>query len=52
MAIDGKPVDRNDAISVTLARKRAGDVVELTLYRAGKQLNVKVKLGEAPDDRM
>ena len=52
MAIDGKPVDRNDAISVTLARKRAGDVVELTVYRAGKQLNVKVKLGEAPDDRM
>ena len=53
MAIDRKPVDRNDAITVTLARKRAGDVVELTLYRGGKQTSVKVKLGEAPpDDRM
>jgi S1-C subfamily serine protease len=52
MAIDGKPVDRSDAISVMLARKRAGDVVDLTIYRAGKQMNVKVKLGEAPDDRM
>lgn len=53
MAIDGKTVDRSDAISTTLAKKRAGDVIDLTVYRAGKQSSVKVKLGEAPaDDRL
>jgi S1-C subfamily serine protease len=46
MSIDGKPVDRDDAISRTLARKRAGDIVELTIYRSGRTMNVKVKLGE------
>ena len=52
MAIDGKTADRSDAISTTLAKKRAGDVIDLTIYRGGKQMNVKVKLGEAPDDRL
>ena len=52
MAIDGKTVDKSDAISTTLAKKRAGDVIDLTIYRAGKQSSVKVKLGEAPDDRL
>jgi len=46
MSIDGKPIDRDDAISRTLARKRAGDFVELTIYRSGRTMNVKVKLGE------
>jgi S1-C subfamily serine protease len=46
MSIDGKPIDRDDAISRTLARKRAGDIVELTIYRSGRTMNVKVKLGE------
>ena len=52
MGIEGKPVDRSDAISVALAKHRAGDVIELTIYRAGKQMTVKVKLGEAADDRL
>jgi S1-C subfamily serine protease len=51
MAIEGKPVDRSDAISIALAKHRAGDTIELTVYRDGKQMTVKVKLGEAPDDR-
>ena len=46
VAIDGKPIDREDAISRSLARKRAGDTVELTIYRAGRTMNVRVKLGE------
>jgi S1-C subfamily serine protease len=46
MSIDGKPIDRDDAISRTLARKRAGDFVELTIYRGGRTMNVKVKLSE------
>jgi S1-C subfamily serine protease len=46
VAIDGKPIDREDAISRSLARKRSGDTVELTIYRAGRTMNVRVKLGE------
>jgi len=47
MAIDGKPVDRLDALSRSLARKRAGDKVELTLFRNNRKVNVTVTLGEA-----
>ena len=46
MSIDGKPIDRDDAISRTLARKKSGDIVELTIYRGGRTMNVKVKLSE------
>ena len=46
VAIDGKPIDREDAISRALARKKSGDQVELTIYRAGRTMNVRVKLGE------
>jgi len=47
MSIDGHPVDRDDAISRSLARKHAGDTVELTIFRSGRTMNVRVKLGEA-----
>jgi S1-C subfamily serine protease len=45
-AIDGKPIDRYDAISRALARKRAGDNVEMTVFRNGRTMNVQIKLGE------
>jgi S1-C subfamily serine protease len=45
-AIDGKPIDRYDAISRALARKRAGDTVEMTVFRNGRTFNVQIKLGE------
>lgn len=45
-AIDGKPIDREDAISRALARKRAGDTLELTVFRNGRTTNVRVKLGD------
>jgi S1-C subfamily serine protease len=48
-AIDGKPVEREDAITRTVSRKHAGDVITLTLYRNGKSMNVKVTLGEATE---
>ena len=47
VAIDGKPVDRQDALSQMLGRKRAGDNLDLSVFRGGKQMTVKVKLGEA-----
>jgi S1-C subfamily serine protease len=46
MAIDGAPVDRDDAISRALARKHSGDSIELTIFRGGRTMNVRVRLGE------
>lgn len=46
MSIDGKPVDRDDAISRALATKRTGDPLELTIFRNGKTMNIRVRLGD------
>jgi S1-C subfamily serine protease len=46
MSIDGQPVDRDDAISRALARKRTGDTLDLTVFRNGRTTNVRVKLGD------
>ena len=46
-AIDGRPIDREDAISRALARKRAGDALEVTIFRNGRTMNLQVKLTEA-----
>lgn len=51
-AIDGKQVTEPDAIIRTLGRKRPGDILDLTIYRNGRSLQVKVKLGEAQDEPM
>jgi S1-C subfamily serine protease len=47
MSIDGHPVDREDAISRALSRKHAGDALELTVFRHGRTINIRVTLGEA-----
>jgi serine protease Do len=47
MAIDGQPVTRDDAISRALSRKHAGDSLELTIFRDGRTMNIRVSLGEA-----
>jgi S1-C subfamily serine protease len=47
MSIDGQPVDRDDAISRALARKRTGDNLDLTIFRNGRTINVHVRLGES-----
>ncbi len=47
-AVDGQPVEGNDLLTRVLNRKRAGDILNLTVYRAGRTLRVQVKLGEAP----
>ncbi len=46
MSIDGKPVDRDDAISRALAAKRTGDTLEITVFRNGRTVNVHVRLGD------
>jgi S1-C subfamily serine protease len=48
MAIDGVKADRLDGLSRALARKRAGDKVELTIFRGGRTIKVVATLGEAP----
>jgi S1-C subfamily serine protease len=48
-AVDGKPVAEADAITRALGRKRPGEILELTVYRNGRSVNLKVKLGEAPE---
>jgi S1-C subfamily serine protease len=48
-AIDGKPVTQEDALTRALLHKRPGDEIELTIFRNGRTMNLKVKLGEAPD---
>ena len=48
VAIDGTRPQSNDSLRRALDRKRAGDVLELTIYRAGQARKVRVTLGEAP----
>lgn len=50
-AVDGKPVTEQDAVIRSASRKHPGDIMDVTVYRNGKSIDVKVKLGEAPDDR-
>jgi putative serine protease PepD len=52
VSIDGKKADRPDAITRALARKRPGDVIDVIVLRGGKQLTLKVTLGEASDTRV
>jgi len=49
--IDGKPVTESDALSRAIARKRPGDTITVKIFRAGKLLDVAVKLGEVPEGK-
>ena len=49
VAIDGKPVTRDDDLQRTMNHKRAGDNMELTIYRNGRTQKINVKLGSAPE---
>jgi S1-C subfamily serine protease len=50
MAIDGQPVDRTDAITRALTRKRPGDTLNLQIFRGGRTMQLSVTLGEDPGD--
>lgn len=47
MDIDGQPVDRNEVISRVIQRKRPGDTVVVTVFRAGRTVKVTVPLRAA-----
>ena len=46
VAIDGQKVSNQLDLNVVLNRKRPGDMVNVTVYRGGKKLDIPVKLGE------
>ena len=48
VAIDGVPVTQADALQRALNRKHGGEVMELTIFRGGRTMKVKVTLGSAP----
>ncbi len=50
VAIDGKAVDREDALVRAISQKRVGDTVNLTVYRNGRSLSIPVKLLRPPPD--
>ena len=52
MAMDGRAVDGNDFLRRALRRKRPGDTAELTIYRSGRTLKLRVRLAEGTATRL
>jgi len=48
VGVDGQPVDSADTLRRAMNKKRAGDPLTLTVYRSGHNVDISVKLGEAP----
>jgi len=48
-AVDGKRVEEENAIAKAVALKHAGDTLDLTIWRDGRSMNVKVTLAEQGD---
>ena len=46
VSIDGKAIDENNTIISLLRKYKPGDTVAVKLIRAGKEMQVSVKLGE------
>jgi S1-C subfamily serine protease len=46
--VEGKPVEGTNSLTGVLARKRGGEMLDVTVFRNGRAEHVKVKLGEAP----
>jgi len=50
LKVDGKPVDEANALQSYVATKTAGTIVDLTIYRNGKELDRKITLKERAED--
>ncbi|SPE28634.1 Peptidase S1 and S6, chymotrypsin/Hap [Candidatus Sulfopaludibacter sp. SbA3] len=48
VAVEGQPVTTRDALQKVMDRKRGGDMLNLAIFRRGRTMDVKIKLGEAP----
>ncbi|MGH9559576.1 MAG: S1C family serine protease, partial [Bryobacteraceae bacterium] len=51
-AVEGKPVTDNNTLPRAISRKRPGDILDVTIYRNGRTMDIKAKLGKAPDEPM
>lgn len=49
VAIDGEPVDREDALVRAYSRKRVGDIIKLTIVRSGRTIQLPVRLLRPPE---
>jgi S1-C subfamily serine protease len=49
VAIDGQPVETQDALQRAMNQKRPGDKISLTVFRGNRNVKVDVTLGSAPD---
>ena len=49
-AIDGQPVEREDALVRAMANKRVGDTITLTIFRNNRSMTLPVKLLRPPPD--
>jgi len=52
MAIDGRQLGQGDPINNALARKKPGDSVELTVFRGGRVMKVRVPLSSTTGERL
>jgi S1-C subfamily serine protease len=50
VAVDGQPVDREDALVRAMSHKRVGDTITLTIVRNGRRFNLPVRLLRAPQN--
>lgn len=50
VAVDGQPVDREDALVRAMSHKRVGDTIALTIIRNGRRFNLPVRLLRAPQN--
>lgn len=48
-AVDGKRVEEQDAITRAVGKKHAGETLDLTIWRDGRTLDIKVTLAEQND---
>ena len=46
--IDGQKIANRVDVDLMLNKKRPGEEVTITLFRGGKKMDLKVKLGERP----
>lgn len=49
IAVDGHPIEDDRTLQRVMNRKRTGDTVELTIFRNGRTMKVRVPLGAAPE---
>ncbi|MFQ5814354.1 MAG: S1C family serine protease, partial [Anaerolineae bacterium] len=50
-AVDGRGVDRNHPLDQLIRRYKPGDIVEITYQRGDREHEVRVRLGQHPDEK-